>query len=528
MRAFADLLENLLFAPGRNAKLALMVDYFRRVPDPDRGWALAALTGELSLPSVTSSRIRGLVAERVDPELFRLSYDYVGDLAETAALIWPEGEARVSPPVSDVVARLSGTGPVEAGRVLTELCDAMGSSERLALIKLATGGLRVGVSARLARTALAQMGAGHEGRTLERIEELWFGLEPPFDDLFHWLEGGSAPQVDLAMAFRPVMLANPLDEERLTGMEPSDYVAEWKWDGIRIQATAFDGERRLYTRTGDEISQSFPDVIDSMTWQGTVDGELLVVRDGEVAPFADLQKRLGRKRVGKKTLADAPAHLRLYDLLHDGETDRRAEPLEDRRARLIEWHEAHTPARTDVSTDVAFASWEELADIRATARETGQEGLMLKRRDAPYSGGRPMGPWFKWKRDPLSADCVMVYAQRGHGKRSSFYSDYTFAAWTEDGDGLRLVPVGKAYSGFTDQELAELDKWVRNNTVERYGPVRAVKPEIVLEIAFDAIQRSSRHKSGVAMRFPRIKRIRWDKPAAEADHLTTLVGLIAG
>ena len=526
MRTFADLLENLLFAPGRNAKLALMVDYFRRVPDPDRGWALAALTGDLSLPSVTSSRIRGLVAERVDPELFQLSYDYVGDLAETVALIWPYGHARETPPLSKIVGRLSGTGPVEAGQVLTELCDAMGASERLALIKLATGGLRVGVSARLARTALAQMGAAHEGRALERIEELWFGLEPPFTDLFRWLEGGPAPQVDLATAFRPVMLANPLDEDRLEQMDPAEYAAEWKWDGIRIQATAFGGERRLYTRTGDEISQSFPDVIDSMTWSGTVDGELLVVRDGAVAPFADLQKRLGRKRVGKKTLADSPAHLRLYDLLHDGAADLRMLPLEDRRARLIDWHATHAPGRTDLSHDVSFKTWQELAEIRATARGTGQEGLMLKRRDAPYSGGRPMGPWFKWKRDPLNADCVMVYAQRGHGKRSSFYSDYTFAAWTEDGDGLRLVPVGKAYSGFTDQELAELDKWVRNNTVERYGPVRAVKPEIVLEIAFDAIQRSSRHKSGVAMRFPRIKRIRWDKPAAEADHLSTLVALL--
>ena len=526
MRAFADLLENLLFAPGRNAKLALLVDYFRRTPDPDRGWALAALTGDLSLPSVTSSRIRGLVAERVDPELFRLSYDYVGDLAETVALIWPEGETQETPPLAEIVDQLSGTGPVEAGRVLTALCDRMGSSERLALIKLATGGLRVGVSARLARTALAQMGAAHEDRTLERIEELWFGLSPPFTDLFKWLEGGPAPQVDLATAFRPVMLANPLDEERLPQMTPADYVAEWKWDGIRIQATAFGEERRLYTRTGDEISAAFPDVIASMTWQGTVDGELLVVRDEEVAPFADLQKRLGRKRVGKKTLADSPAHLRLYDLLHDGETDLRTLPLTDRRDRLVDWHTQHTPDRTDLSRDVPFEAWEALAEIRSTARDTGQEGLMLKRRDAPYTGGRPMGPWFKWKRDPLSADCVMVYAQRGHGKRSSFYSDFTFAAWTEDGDGMRLVPVGKAYSGFTDAELAELDKWVRNNTLERYGPVRAVTPEIVLEIAFDAIQRSSRHKSGVAMRFPRIKRIRWDKPASEADRLSTLVGLI--
>ena len=526
MHAFADLLEGLLFTPGRNAKLARLRAYLAATPDPCRGWAVAALCGELALPSVTPARIRGLVEDRVDPTLFRLSYDYVGDLAETVALIWPGGGTG-APSLSDVVADLAGAGPVEAGKRIAVLCDLMGPSERLALVKLATGGMRVGVSARLVRTALAGMAEAHPGRSLERIEELWFGLEPPYTALFDWLDGGPEPDVDLALAFRPAMLANPLDETRLGEMDPADYVAEWKWDGIRIQATALGGERRLYTRTGDEISAAFPDVMDSMTWQGTVDGELLVVRDGTVAPFADLQKRLGRKRVGRKTLTDSPAHLRLYDLLHDGTEDLRTRPLVDRRARLLDWFATHGPERTDLSEDVAFETWEGLATLRAGARATGQEGLMLKRRDAPYTGGRPMGPWFKWKRDPLSADCVMVYAQRGHGKRSSFYSDFTFAAWRDGAAGPELVPVGKAYSGFTDEELGQLDKWVRANTVERYGPVRAVKPEVVLEVAFDAIQRSARHKSGVAMRFPRIKRIRWDKPAAEADRLTTLQGLIA-
>ena len=525
MRAFADLLENLLFTPGRNAKLTLLVDYFRTTSDPDRGWALAALAGTLDLPSVTPARVRGMVEERVDPELFRLSYDFVGDLAETVALIWPS-QGDEAPGVGEVVDLLANAGPVEAGPKLAVLCDRMGPSERLALIKLATGGMRVGVSARLVRTALAKMAADHPGRSLARIEELWFALSPPYTALFGWLDGGPEPQVDLSLAFRPVMLANPLDEARLAEMAPADHIAEWKWDGIRIQASSFGGERRLYTRTGDDIGQSFPDVLDSMTWEGTVDGELLVVRAGAVAPFADLQKRLGRKRVGKKTLTDSPAHLRLYDLLHDGVHDLRDAALTERRAALETWLVTHRPERTDLSVDVPFDDWEGLRAIRAEARATGQEGLMLKRRDAPYTGGRPMGPWFKWKRDPLSADCVLVYAQRGHGKRSSFYSDYTFAAWRPGEAGPELVPVGKAYSGFTDKELTELDKWVRANTTDRFGPVRAVRPEIVLEIAFDAIQRSTRHKSGIAMRFPRIKRIRWDKPAAEADQLATLVNLI--
>ena len=525
MQRYAQLLENLLFSPGRNAKLTLIEEYLRSTPDPDRGWALASLAGNLDLPSMTPSRIRGLVAEHVDPVLFELSYDYVGDLAETVALIWP-GCGNTPPSITDAVDALSDRRPTDASSQFVKLCNQMGPSERLALIKLATGGKRVGVSGRLARTALARLGADQPGRTLSRIEELWFGVAPPYTELFRWLEGGPAPQVDLSLAFRPVMLANPLEEDRLGKLAPAQYLAEWKWDGVRIQASSFRGQRRLYTRTGDDIGQSFPDVLETMTWEGTVDGELLVVRDGEVAPFADLQKRLGRKRVGKKTLADAPAHLRLYDLLHDGVADVRAEDLETRREKLAMLLAENTPDRTDMSREVSFSCWEELAAIRAKARAAGQEGLMLKQRAAPYSGGRPIGPWFKWKRDPLSADCVMIYAQRGHGKRSSFYSDFTFAAWRDGKQGPELVPVGKAYSGFTDAELAKLDRWVRSNTTDRFGPVRAVHPEVVLEIAFDAVQRSRRHKSGIAMRFPRIKRIRWDKPAAEADRLDTLEAMI--
>jgi DNA ligase-1 len=341
MRAFARLLENLLFTPGRNAKLALLAEYFAGTPDPDRGWALAALAGELALPALTPARIRGLAEERVDPVLFRLSYDFVGDLAETVALIWPAGEGEreaASPRLAEVVDAFARSGPVEAGAHLARFCDRMGASERLALIKLAGGNMRVGVSARLVRTALARLGEPHPGRTLARIEELWFGLQPPYTALFRWLEGGPEPAVDLALAFRPVMLANPLDEARLPDMDPAAFLAEWKWDGIRVQASAYGDERRLYTRTGDDIGGAFPDVLASMDWQGTVDGELLVARPAghgaEVAPFADLQKRLGRKRVGPKLLADSPAHLRLYDILHDGTEDVRGRPLVERRARL--------------------------------------------------------------------------------------------------------------------------------------------------------------------------------------------------
>ena len=553
MKAFARLLESLVTTPSRNAKLTLLTEYFRTQPDPDRGWALACIAGSLELRNVTGSTLRTMAEERVDPVLFRMSYDYVGDLAETVALIWPIPD---EPPedaplrLSTVVETLATATRPQAIQHLAGWMDRLEASERLALLKLATGGLRVGVSERLAKTALAAM--HEEDGTLDRIEEMWHGLEPPYVPLLQWLDGSApAPQVDLTHAFRPMMLAHPLDNglysveerrerlheseesdrittERLTErLDPAEHSAEWKWDGIRVQAVSLHGERRLYTRMGEEISGSFPDVVAAMDFEGVADGELLVVKDGEVAIFAELQKRLGRKSPGAKILKDSPGHIRLYDLLHDGEEDIRGLSFGDRRARLDAWF-ARQPVKggVDLSPIIPFGTWEELSAVRATSRDIGQEGLMLKRLDSSYVGGRPTGPWWKWKRAPLTADCVMMYAQRGHGKRSSFYSDYTFGAWRNGPEGVELTPVGKAYSGFTDEELKRLDKWVRDNTTDRYGPVRAVKFALVLEVNFDAVQRSSRHKSGIAMRFPRIKRIRWDKPAHEADRIETLEEMI--
>ncbi len=554
MKAFARLLESLVTTPSRNAKLTLLTQYFRTQPDPDRGWALACIAGSLELRNVTGSTLRTMAEERVDPVLFRLSYDYVGDLAETVALIWPAPSEPPDPAplrLSTVVETLATATRPQAIQHLAGWMDRLGPSERLALLKLATGGLRVGVSERLAKTALAAM-QPEDADTLDRIEEMWHGLEPPYIPLLQWLEGRTAaPQVDLTHAFRPMMLAHPLDNtlysveerrerlheseesdritvERLTErMDPAEYSAEWKWDGIRVQAVSLGGERRLYTRMGEEISGSFPDVVAAMDFEGVADGELLVVKDGEVAIFAELQKRLGRKSPGPKILKDAPGHIRLYDLLHDGESDIRALPFAERRARLDAWFPRQPIAgRVDLSPVIAFETWADLHAIRATARDVEQEGLMLKRLDSAYVGGRPTGPWWKWKRAPLTADCVMMYAQRGHGKRSSFYSDYTFGAWRDGPEGAELTPVGKAYSGFTDEELKRLDKWVRDNTTDRFGPVRAVRFDLVLEVNFDAVQRSTRHKSGIAMRFPRIKRIRWDKPPHEADRIETLEAMI--
>src|SRR5437588_5298203 len=318
--------------------------------------------------------------------------------------------------------------------------------------------------------------------------------------------------------FSPLMRAQPIDDSDLDGLDPRDYLAEWKWDGIRVQLVARGTHRRLYSRSGDDIGAAFPDVLETMPAEATLDGELLVLRNGEVAPFNDLQQRLNRKTPTPKLMRDFPAAVRLYDILREGPEDLRGLSFAKRRHRLEMWH-ARAPRPTlDVSPMVPFTSWDELGELRDGARQRGIEGLMLKRADSLYVSGRPKGPWFKWKRGALTLDTVLMYAQRGHGKRSSFYSDYTFGAWRGDA----LVPVGKAYSGFTDEELRRLDKWVRDNTTNRYGPVREVTPSLVLEIACDSVHRSSRHKSGVAMRFPRVHRIRWDKPYREADTLATL------
>ncbi|HZH26247.1 MAG TPA: cisplatin damage response ATP-dependent DNA ligase [Azospirillaceae bacterium] len=521
MNRFARLLDGLVFTPSRNGKLRLLADYFRHTPDPERGWALAALTESLRFAHAKPGTVRTLVLSRVDPALFAWSYDFVGDLAETVSLIWPPrpGPNR-APSLSDVVDALRAAPRTRVPALVEGWLDALEPEGRHALLKLITGAMRVGVSARLAKTALAEYG----GRTVDEVEEIWHALEPPYQDLFAWLEGrAERPAPDDRAGFRPLMLAHPLEDADIRALDPAAYRAEWKWDGVRVQVASRGGRVRVYSRTGEDVGGGFPDVVDRIGFEAVLDGELLVVRDGAVAPFNDLQQRLNRKQVSAKLMREYPAWVRLYDILFDGAEDVRALPFEQRRARLEAWYDRTCPAGMDLSPRVPFRDWDELAAIRAETRGNGIEGLMLKRADSPYTAGRPKGPWFKWKRGPLTLDCVLMYAQRGHGKRSSYYSDYTFGAWRGD----ELVPVGKAYFGFTDEELGRLDRWIRNNTLARFGPVREVEPRLVFEVAFDSVHRSPRHKSGVAMRFPRISRIRWDKPAGEADRLETLEGMIA-
>jgi ATP-dependent DNA ligase len=525
VKAFAALLDRLAYTPSRNDKLRLMADYFASTPDPDRGYALAALTEGLFFRVPFRRIFAEMLEARVDPVLFKLSRDYVGDTAETISLLWPASEENQEPPpLAELVGAVQEAKPEELPDLLAGWLDRLDATGRWALLKLLTGALRVGVSARLAKTALAQW----SGKPLSEIEEVWHGVEPPYLPLFAWLTG-KAPRPETAgsAVFRPLMLSHAIEDRELAAITPGDFVAEWKWDGIRVQASHQGGAKRLFSRTGDDISGAFPDVVEGLPEGAVVDGELLVMRGAEVAPFNDLQQRLNRKSVTAAMLKSHPAHIRLYDLLFEGDEDLRALSFTARRARLEAWHARHAPPRTDVSEIIAFSSIAELEALWAGARETGIEGLMLKRHDSPYIGGRPKGHWYKWKRAPLMIDAVLMYAQRGSGKRSSYYSDYTFGAWREGENGAaELVPVGKSYFGFTDEELKQLDSFVRNHTVDSFGPVRQVAPKLVFEVAFDSVHRSNRHKSGVAMRFPRIHRIRWDKPAAEADTLETLQAMI--
>jgi DNA ligase 1 len=582
MNRFAELLDRLAYEPSRNNKLRLMADYFRSTGDPERGWALAALTGALSFPHAKSGLIRSLITERTDPVLFELSYDYVGDLSETVALMWPAkqlpsplaGESKEGRSAGDGQAATSALpfstpapdpSPQEGGvrrdavnnltlarvvETLATLCktqlpqqlarwlDALDETGRWALIKLVTGGLRIGVSARLAKAAVAALA----DKDVHDIEVLWPALTPPYRELFAWLEGrADKPASGDPAPFRPPMLAHALDDADLAALKPEEFMAEWKWDGIRVQAVAgTQGDKqvaRLYSRTGEEVSKSFQDLLEALHLPGAIDGELLIMRDRRVQSFNVLQQRLNRKTVTAKLMTDFPAHLRAYDLLADGDEDLRERPFAERRARLERFVARLGDERVDLSPLIAFRSWDELMATRKNPAAAGAgkdaaavEGVMLKARLALYLPGRPKGLWWKWKRDPFIIDAVLMYAQRGHGKRSSYYSDYTFGVWTKGEAGDELVPVGKAYFGFTDEELLQIDRFVRRNTIDRFGPVREVVHEpdhgLVLEVAFEGLQRSSRHKSGLAMRFPRINRLRWDKPPGEADRLDRLEALV--
>ena len=526
MKHFSRLLERLYFTNSTKTKTAVIHQYLRETPDPDRGWAIAAIAGTLHFDLFKRALIKQLILERVDETLFALSYDYVGEMSETVAHLWPNPLSTTDevalPGLNEVVAYFKQSNKQQAQDYLIKLLDRMTPAQRWALVKLGTRGLRVGVSARLIKRVLAEYG----DREVAEIEQLWHGLEPPYADLLAWLEN-KAPKPDVSdrVTFHPVMLAHPLEESKLNSLQLDEWQVEWKYDGIRVQLVSSVNGKALFSRTGDDISHSFPDLVNSIDFYGVYDGELLIIKEGVIGSFNDLQQRLNKKRPSKKLQQESPAGMVIYDALKLNDIDVIGRTLTQRREALNQWFQQLNAPQLLLSQTLQAADSKALLNLRQHATDGNQnavEGLMLKRKDSHYVAGRPANHWLKWKREPFVIDVVMMYAQRGHGKRSSYYSDYTFGVWKED----KLVPVGKAYSGFTDDELKQLDRWVRQNTIGRFGPVKEVEKALVLEVAFDSGHYSKRHKSGIALRFPRIKRIRWDKPANEVDTVETVARLI--
>ena len=527
MKDFAALFAALDGTTRTNAKVAALAAYFETAPEPDRLWTIALLSGRRPKRAVNATKLREWAAEAAGLPLwlFEESYAIVGDLAETIALVLPEGSAGDDRPLAEWIAEIKGLAALEEPARRDWIVAAwagLATGERFVFNKLLTGGFRMGVSRKLMTRALARATGIDELELAHRLMGDWTPETTTYDALVL----APDPVADLSRPY-PFQLAYQIDAPAESLGASEEWAAEWKWDGIRGQLILRGGTHHLWSRGEELMTDRFPEFIRARDFipDGTVfDGEVLAILDGGVLPFNALQKRIGRKSVPKKLLAEAPVGMLAYDLLEAGGADLRDKPFAERRAQL-EALLAEVPADTPVrlSPAVEFASWEELGEKRATSRDNLAEGLMLKRLSSPYIGGRRKGDWWKWKVDPLSIDAVMIYAQAGHGRRANLFTDFTFAVR----DGESFVPFTKAYSGLTDAEFRQITQWVRKNTLERYGPVRAVPPVHVFEIHFEGIQASPRHKSGVALRFPRMARWRQDKPVDEIDTLDHLRDMLS-
>lgn len=549
MRNFAALYRRLDAAGGNLARLAALKDYFTRAPDADAAWAVYFLAGGKPSQLVPTRVIvaAATAAAGIPPWLFEESYAAVGDLAETVDLLLPRGEASSDEGLSHWMhARLlplRGASPDVQSAALDAMWRELGPWERFTSLKLVTGGLRVGVARPLVTRALAEIAGIDSKLVAQRLVGYTDRRRLPTPQAYRaLLESETDPGSPAAGGMPyPFFLAHPLQAAveafpALLG-PTSGWLVEWKWDGIRAQVVHRGGDTWLWSRGEDLVTERFPEIVAAARAlpDGTViDGEILAWKDGRVAPFALLQKRIGRKTLTTRLLAEAPVMLMAYDLLELAGTDLREMPLAARRARLETLLAEHAAPAMRLSPLLEGPDWASLAAQRERSRALGVEGLLLKAVESRYGVGRTksVGVWWKWKIDPHTIDAVLVYAQSGHGKRASLYTDYTFAVWddaTAAGDAARartLVPFAKAYSGLTDAEIREVDAYVRRHTIEKFGPVRSVSPALVFELGFEGIAASPRHKSGVAVRFPRILRWRRDKPAAEADTLTALRALL--
>jgi DNA ligase-1 len=526
MRRFALLFAALDATTKTSAKTAALTAYFRDAPEEDRLWTIALLSGRRPRRAVTATELREWAAEAAGLPLwlFEEAYPVVGDLAETIALILPppQGESTLtlSGHLRNLTA-LTGRPAPERRAAILAAWDGLGPGERFLFNKLITGGFRMGVSQGLMTRALAQATGLPETALAHRLMGNW----SPATTTWAALIGAGDPQDDSTRPY-PFALASPLEAAPETLGDPAEWLAEWKWDGIRGQLIHRPGAFALWSRGEELITDRFPEVaaLTDFLPPGTViDAEVVAWGGQRPLPFADLQKRIGRKTVPARLLAEAPARLLAYDLLEDAGEDIRAAPLAHRRRRLEEIVRTLPPALPlGLSPALPLTDWHALAETRGTARAEAAEGVMLKRLTSAYHLGRRRGDWWKWKLDPFTVDAVMIYAQAGHGRRATLFTDFTFALR----DGNDLVPFTKAYSGLTDEEFRKITDWVRRHTLERFGPVRRVPPELVFEIAFEGIQASPRHRSGIALRFPRMARWRHDKKVADIDTLATLRALL--
>ena len=535
MQALAALLDDLAFAPGEAGRIARIGRYLAAVPDPDRGWGLAVLAGALELPAIGPAALRRLAEARLDPVLFALSHDFVGDLAETLALLWPDSPGAAPPPAPEAaIAALAATPRAARSDLVAAWLDGAARPARVALLKLLTGGARAAISGRLARRAFAAW----SGQDPAAIDALWHGQPPPYTALFAWADG-RAPRPDPTAGplFHPLMRPDKIEDAAIGLPDPATHRAEWKWDGTRVQLVATPSGCRVFSDDADDISAPFPEIAAALDFYAVLDGELLALTEapgprGESlprpAPFAVLQRRLDRRAPAAAVIRAVPVGVRLYDILFEGGEDLRPLPFDARRARLESWFARTRPAAMDLSPLLAFATPADLAALRDAGRAAGSEGLMLKRRDSPYVSGPSRGAWWHWQHEPQRIDAVLMYAEPGPGPGRGTASQVTFGVWR----GETLVPVGKATigtvsRGVTAPEGAWLERWIGAHTIARFGPVREVEKGLVLEIAFDAAAAAPRRKAGIALRSARVARLRPDKPAAEADRLDALRARLA-
>jgi DNA ligase-1 len=526
VKRFAALFAAIDETNRTNEKVDAMAEYFRAADPADAAWAVWFLSGGRPKRLIAVRKLAQWAIEEtgIPGWLFEESYDAVGDLAETVSLLLPDAESTVDEPLHQFiegrVLALARQSEEQQRDIVVRTWRALAGTERFVWIKLITGGFRVGVSQQLVVRALSRASGVDEGVIAHRLSGHWEPKALAFEALFL----AETTDADVSKPY-PFYLAYPLESDLESLGLPEAWQAEWKWDGIRSQVIRRHGQTFIWTRGEELVTDRFPEIAAAADFlpDGTViDGEIMPWKDGKPLPFAQLQRRIGRKALGPKILAEVPVVVVVYDMLESGGKDLRDRPLSERRAEFERIVAAARAAQFVPSPTIPLTSWEDARTAYAQSRDMSAEGLMLKRRDAVYGVGRRKGGWWKWKVQPFTVDAVMIYAQAGHGRRASLHTDYTFAVW-EDG---KLVPFAKAYSGLTDAEIRDLDAWIRRNTIEKFGPVRHVKPEHVFELGFEGIQKSPRHKSRIAVRFPRILKWRTDKKPEDADTIATLRGLM--